>query len=179
MATTGGEAGSVRQPGFGYIRCAADLEGIGVNKTSVETFTAPISRQSGSYEIRFDWRLEGTRTETLNMIARTNLRRGPDETGEEPVQSELLSSASRADPSLHKSGTVRLETHLSEDVETVVSMELMLFTPGHVSDTQSGDFEMWVPLPDCDQEEQDTSEEDSDENDEECDIPRRVEVRPA
>lgn len=148
--------------------------------STAETFTVPIRLQDvtgyGSYEIRFDWQLEGERDDNVNMTARANLYRGPEPTKQASVQSEVLSSASAASPSFQRSGTVQFETHIAQDVETVVGMELMLSAPGQLQETEA-DFHMWVPEPECEEEEHDGSDGESDGDDEECDLPRSVEVR--
>lgn len=176
-----GKSGSHSSAGPGILRSKQNLDGIRVNRSSAETATGPIRRQAGSYEIRCDWQLEGTRTDGLNMLARAGLYHGP--TREKPVQSVLLSSASRADPSFQTSGTIRLETHLSEDVGTALSLELLLFTPPDISEPQEGDFELWVQHPNCEDEAEEWRysfyEDRFDKADILCAFPRWVEVRPA
>jgi hypothetical protein len=166
----------------GYLRCSTNNEGINVSRTTVETFTEPIRREVGIYEIQFDWRLNGERTSGANMLARVNLWKGEEAAKilDEPTRTELLSSATRATASYSTSGKAVLKTEVNDTVGTVLSLELKVITTAQMTGAETGEFELYVPQPDaCNDESQATHDDESNDNgDNYCNLPRRVSVRP-
>lgn len=165
----------------GYLQCNMNNEGINFSRTTAETFTVPIRREPGVYEIRFDWRLNGTRTNGANVTARANLWKGKEtaRTNNEPIRTELLSSATRATPSYSTSGKAVFKTELSETVGTVLSLELRVITTAQMMGAETGEFELYVPRPDvCDDEGEANQNDENDTDDDDCEPPRRVSVVP-
>ena len=176
-----GEGGSSVRATPGYLQCSTNNEGVNFSRTTAETFTVPIHREPGVYKIRFDWRLNGTRTDGANVTARANLWKGEEtaRTNNEPVRTELLSNATRATPSYSTSGKAVLKTKLSETVGTVLSLELRVITTAQMMGAETGEFELYVPRPDvCDDEDEANQDGGNNTDDDDCKPPRRISVVP-
>ena len=176
-----GESRSSVRATPGYLRCNTNNEGVNFSRTTAETFTVPIRREPGVYEIRVDWRLDRTRTDGANVTARANLWKGEEtaRTNNEPVRTELLSNATRATPSYSTSGKAVFKTELSETVGTVLSLELRVITTAQMMGAETGEFELYVPRPDvCDDGGKANQNGRNDTDDGDCKPPRRVSVVP-